>query len=703
MAGDLPTVGNGSNSTKQSGRESSQELVGEGRRYRLLLEVAKVVSQCGEPLDVFKEIAPLIFDLTGCHFLTFSSNEERQERILTYYWTRNQEAGDYALFPVDDCVAGWVWKNQQAIALADIQLENRFHPCLAVLRKHAVRSYSVWPLSRTNKHHRAIGLGSDRPQVANGEAEFLACVARLVSLALENRDSAGSLEENEKRLQSLMKIGQVLTRDLSPETLLPAVLADARRIMGCDYTALALLEDDGEHVLRFAADWDDEMQSVSQESCQRIPLSNATAARAIESRAISYWNDEDMERANSPTMRTLLDAGIQSVCNVPLIAGDSVLGALNLGSRRKQAFGSQDAGYIQQIANQVAIALYNGRGRGERGKCKDRPAVETRYLQGELRSDDRAREIVGESGLLKRALDQASIVAPTDSTVLITGETGTGKECVARVIHATSKRRDQGFIKLNCAAIPTGLLESELFGHEKGAFTGAISQKVGRLELADEGTLFLDEVGDIPLELQPKLLRVLQDQEFERLGSTRTIHVNVRILAATNRDLVRAVQDQEFRNDLFYRLHVFPIHLPALRDRREDIPLLVRHFVEKFSAKLRRNIEIIPDEAITAMMKWNWSGNVRELENFIERSVILSEGIVLRAPLMELRQEPGRAAQNGATTLREKEREHIVEALRHTRGVLSGPSGAAARLGLKRTTLQYKMQKLGISRVEYLN
>ena len=323
-------------------------------------------------------------------------------------------------------------------------------------------------------------------------------------------------------------------------------------------------------------------------------------------------------------------------------------------------------------------------------------------MEHEIRIANRSDDIIGNSPALKRVLEHAATVADTDSTVLITGETGTGKERIARMIHDMSRRKERSFIKVNCAAIPTGLLESELFGHEKGAFTGAVSQKIGRLELADKGTLLLDEVGDIPLELQPKLLRVLQDQEFERLGGTKTIRVDVRLIAATNRDLVRAVEEKEFRSDLFYRLHVFPLHLPALRDRREDIPLLVQHFVEKCSARLHKQIDVIPEEAIQAMTRWKWPGNIRELENFIERSVILSEGNRLSPPLGELREETSRQPSDSDVTLRDKEREHIVEILRQTRGALSGPSGAAARLGLKRTTLQYKMQRLGISRTDYL-
>jgi formate hydrogenlyase transcriptional activator len=428
-----------------------------------------------------------------------------------------------------------------------------------------------------------------------------------------------------------------------------------------------------------------------------------TAARAIETRSMTFWSAEDLDRVGTPVTKQMRRAGIQSLCNVPLVAGNQVLGSLNLGSLQKEALSRTDAEYLQQVANLIAGAIRNASAYREVAELKDRLTGEKRYLESEIRSEMRWDEIVGGSPALKRVLDYASIVAATDSTVLITGETGTGKERVARSIHSMSRRRDRSFIKLNCAAIPTGLLESELFGHEKGAFTGAVSQKVGRLELADKGTLFLDEIGEIALELQPKLLRVLQDQEFERLGGTRTIRVDARLIAATNRDLTRAVEEKQFRSDLFYRLHVFPLHIPALRDRTEDIPMLVRHFVEKSSARLGRRIESVPDEAMHAMLQWNWPGNIRELENFIERSVILSEGKVLRAPLAELRQEIARQRTSSEGTLQDRERDHIIDVLRHTRGVLSGPRGAAARLGLKRTTLQYKLQKLGIARTEYLD
>lgn len=305
--------------------------------------------------------------------------------------------------------------------------------------------------------------------------------------------------------------------------------------------------------------------------------------------------------------------------------------------------------------------------------------------------------IVGQSPALQRALCEVEAVAPTDSGVLILGETGTGKELIARAIHKLSARRDRSFIKLNCAAIPSGLLESELFGHERGAFTGAIMRRAGRFEVADRGTLFLDEVGDIPLELQPKLLRVLQEHQFERLGSTRTQQTDVRVVAATHRDLKQMVQKGEFRSDLYYRLHVFPLCVPPLRERREDIPVLAGHFVDEYARRMNRHIETIPPQTLEALMNYAWPGNVRELQNFIERSVILSPGTVLVSPLAELSEAPVQTFGSELSTLKEMEREHVLRAVRACHWVLGGPHGAAARLGMKRTTLAYRIRKLNIS------
>jgi PAS domain S-box-containing protein len=327
---------------------------------------------------------------------------------------------------------------------------------------------------------------------------------------------------------------------------------------------------------------------------------------------------------------------------------------------------------------------------------------EKRYLEEELNTEHRFEEIIGESVGLKKVLKQVETVAEQDVTVLLLGETGTGKDLIARAIHQLSPRRERTLVKLNCAAIPTGLLESELFGHEKGAFTGAISQKIGRLELAHQGTLFLDEVGDLPLEIQPKLLRALQEKEFERLGGTRTIPVDIRLVAATNRNLEKMVADREFRSDLYYRLRVFPISIPPLRERREDIPLLVRYFVAKHAARMDRKIESIPPEIMEALTKWDWPGNIRELENFLERCVILSKGPALRAPLSELQVPDETSVERDDLSLEAADREHILRVLREAKGMIGGPGGAAARLGLKRTTLNSKIKKLGIKRQDYI-
>ncbi len=371
-----------------------------------------------------------------------------------------------------------------------------------------------------------------------------------------------------------------------------------------------------------------------------------------------------------------------------------------LGSTRPNAFDPDDLTLVNQVAAQLAIALENAGSARELRQLHLRLEQEKLYLGREAQSPLRFDEIVGESPAISRLIGQIALVAPNDATALILGETGTGKGLVARAIHRASKRKDQPLVILNCAAIPTGLLESELFGHEKGAFTGAVSQKIGRLELANHGTLFLDEVGDIPLEIQPKLLRVLQDHEFERLGGIRTIKVDLRLIAATNRDLARSVAEKHFRSDLFYRLNVFPIRTPTLRERHDDIPLLVRYFVQKFSHQMNRSIETIPSETMDALVKWHWPGNVRELENFIERSVILSDGPALRSPLAEFRNE---TAHSTESSLEETERQHIIRVLHETGGVIAGDAGAARRLGVKRTTLQSKMQRLGITREDYMD
>ena len=499
------------------------------------------------------------------------------------------------------------------------------------------------------------------------------------------------------RLQMLLDVGEILSSNWNIQQVFPRISARIRRVLRQEYAGFSVHDVNTDLLVRQAENFPLGKGLTSQ---VQISSSNSPGARSLEARSPMIFSKEQIQAFDAEIAQRLLDEGLQSLCCVPLLRPHRSLGVLVLGSTRKNAFHPDDLSLLNQVAAQLGIALENSRAAAEIDALKQRLNEERKYLEEESRSPGQFAEIIGESPALKKVLDQVATVAVSDATVLILGETGTGKELIAHAIHRMSRRSNCNFIKVNCAAIPTGLLESELFGHEKGAFTGAVTQKIGRLEHADGGTVFLDEVGEIPLELQPKLLRVLQDHEFERLGSTRTIRVNLRLVAATNRDLARSVAERQFRNDLFYRLNVFPIRVPPLRERREDIPLLVRHFVGKFARRMDRHIESIPKQTMSALTKWSWPGNVRELENLMERSVILSQGPALHVPLLELSSHAtGEASPDD--TLVGAEREHILRVLRETRGIISGPSGAAQRLGLKRTTLQSKIRRLRITRGDY--
>jgi formate hydrogenlyase transcriptional activator len=514
----------------------------------------------------------------------------------------------------------------------------------------------------------------------------------------EDVNSRMRRKEYTERLENLVQFSVSLMSTLDAKEVFSAVADFLKRMVAVDLASVALYDPES-RTLRIH-----QLQSTFGAECKQcdsMPVTEAGCGASFLHGEMRIYRRDELRKVEFPCFGHLLSAGIQSVCFLPLITRRGALGSLNLASRDEVAFGDKDLAFLQQLAAQVALALENAESYREIKELTEKLNKEKLYLQDEVRSHRQFEGIIGESVALKRVLGQVRTVAPSNATVLVLGDTGTGKELIARSIHRLSSRNAANFIKLNCAAIPTGLLESELFGHEKGAFTGALTQKIGRLELADKGTLFLDEVGEIPLELQPKLLRVLQDQEFERLGGTRTIKVDIRLVAATNRDLAKSVSRREFRSDLFYRLHVFPIHMPTLRERSRDIPLLVRYFVQKFSKLMNKHIDTVPAEAMQALQAWIWPGNVRELENFIERSVILSQGSTLTVPLAELRSET-ELWQNDAT-LEGLEREHILRVLRETGGVIAGLQGAASRLGMKRTTLQSRMQKLGITREEYQN
>jgi formate hydrogenlyase transcriptional activator len=429
-----------------------------------------------------------------------------------------------------------------------------------------------------------------------------------------------------------------------------------------------------------------------------LPTISAEDIHRMKTRQPELWTRAEMQML-SPVVRDALTAeGIEVLIVTALRTSNRPLGVMTLGSKKTDHFRADDLDLLAQIATQISLALDNALAYESLNASRNQIEEERLYLESEIRAEYNFEDIVGKSAALRKVLQQIEIVAPTDSTVLLHGETGTGKELIARAIHSLSSRQNRTFVRLNCSAIPSGLVESELFGHERGAFTGALMQKKGRFEIADQGTLFLDEIGDISLELQPKLLRALQEQEFERLGSTKTIHVDVRLIAATHRDLPAMMRDNQFRDDLFYRLNVFPVEIPPLRDRREDIPLLVNFFVSGLSRKMQKHIQSIPKEAMEALTNAPWPGNIRELENVIERAVILTQGSELRVPLKELKR-PSIAGTSSRTTFEDAERQAIIEALKATAGKISGPGGAAERLGLKRTTLQNKMRKLGVARL----
>jgi formate hydrogenlyase transcriptional activator len=511
------------------------------------------------------------------------------------------------------------------------------------------------------------------------------------------REQQRALQRERDQLDLLLDVTNAVVTQLDTRALFRAVAPALRRCCRADLAALTLYDAESQTLRKHVCDGPTDLPIPPPPAVEH-PLSSPSGLVFTSGQPRVFSLAELMAH---PETEPLVARGVRAACSVPLATAQGVLGTLDLAAFEPDVFSPDQFGLLTRIAGQIAIALRNAFSYERIEELNAQLAQEKLYLQDEIRSDHLVEfeDIIGRSAALRRVLREIETVAPTDSTVLISGETGSGKELVARAIHQLSGRRDQAFVKLNCAAIPTGLLESELFGHEKGAFTGAISQRIGRFELANRGTVFLDEIGEVPLDLQPKLLRVLQEREFERLGSARTLRTDARLIAATNRDLAAMVDAHAFRQDLFYRLNVFPIHVPALRERREDIPMLVRHFAQQFARRMKKIIETIPTETMSALVDYDWPGNIRELQNLIERAVILSPGPSLLVPLAAT---SGRAhapaREEKGETLQESERRHILAALESSRWVLAGPSGAAARLGMKRSTLQFRMRKLGIAR-----
>ncbi len=511
-----------------------------------------------------------------------------------------------------------------------------------------------------------------------------------------NRQAISPCEDLAERYQALLEVAQAISAQRDLDQLFRDLAHRLPRVVQVNYVDLSL-HDPIQKVMRLHT-----IQAnvpADLVGGHEVAIEDCPAGLVWQQQQPLLVPKLTEERRWPKVIGHMKEDGTESFCFVPLTTSRSQLGAMGFMSLQQDAYSDADIQFLQQVAQQVAVAVENALAFQEIAELKDKLAKEKLYLEEEIRTEHGFEDIIGESNPLRNVLKQVEVVAPTDSTVLVQGETGTGKELIARAIHRLSSRGERTFVKLNCAAIPTGLLESELFGHERGAFTGAISQKAGRFELADRGTMFLDEVGEIPLELQSKLLRVLQEQEFERLGSTKTIRVNVRLIAATNQDLKGLVEAKQFRSDLYYRLNVFPVTLPSLRERSEDIPILVRYFTQHYAIRMKKNIQSVPAKTLEVLSRYTWPGNIRELENLVERSVILTQGTDLQVPISELL-EQSRLGVTAAATLEEAEREQILRALHETKWVIGGRGGAAARLGLKRTTLQSKMQKLGITRLQ---
>jgi formate hydrogenlyase transcriptional activator len=699
-------------------------------RYEAVVRISEAIAACRDPEELASTLADEICDFLCFDHLYLTVFKENSREIEYLAWGKGSLP--FPDLPIEESPIWHAMASGDPQHTPDWDTEERFPQFREWAKKMGLGSGVRVPLTTPHRRVGVFGISRDTVNPFSEEdIGFLRLVGRVVAFALDDglnlkraQSAQACLQRQNERLQLLLDLTNRITSNLRLRELLRAVAANIREVMQCDAVAVSLVDSASGTSKLVVLDFPQGKGLIKEE---RVLTIAGAAKRALETLKPAVVNKVDRSELPAEVYDEIVAEGLKSACLFPLINRGRALGILSMARTSEVPFTPYDIEFLTQAAGQIAIAIENALAYHEISELKDRLAQEKLYLEEEIRGEMNFENIVGNSPTLRHVLELVETVAPNDATVLLLGETGTGKELIARAIHDASRRKDRTFVKMNCAAIPTGLLESELFGHEKGAFTGAIAQKVGRLELADQGTLFLDEVGDIPIEIQPKLLRALQEREFERLGSTHTRKVNMRLVAATNRDLEEMIATKEFRSDLYYRLNVFPIRIPPLRERKEDIPLLVSYFVQKFAKQMQKKIEGISAAVMKGLTAWEWPGNIRELENFIERAVILTRGKSLEAPLAELRRyntheaavtTQGSGKEDIARIVKEtlhvlngnktaadgraqKQREEIVRALGESKGRVGGVDGAAARMGINRTTLLSRMKKFGIEPGQY--
>ncbi|HUD68515.1 MAG TPA: sigma 54-interacting transcriptional regulator [Candidatus Sulfotelmatobacter sp.] len=687
-------------------------------RFEAVVRISEAMAACREPEQLATTLADEIGKFLNVDHLYLVVLKENSKEIEYLLWGKSPIP--LPDLPMEDLPTWSAINSRDPQHTPDWNTEERFPRFKEYAKKIKLGSSIRVPLVTPHRRLGVFGIIRDLVNpFSDEEIDFLRLIGRVAAFALDDGLNLRRSQQQNERLKLLLNLTNRITSNLKIRDLLREIAANIREVIQADASGIAFYDAASAKSRIYVVDFPNARGFVKEEI---LVTPGDAFMRAWESSKPVTLAANDRKELGTEIYELVVAEGLNAHCLIPLVSRDRPVGVLIL-ARRGEGFTHEDVDFLREASGQIAIAIENALAYHEISELKDKLAQEKLYLEEEIRSEMNFENIIGNSPALKHVLELVEIVAPNDSTVLLLGETGTGKELIARAIHDRSRRKDRTFVKLNCAAIPTGLLESELFGHEKGAFTGAIAQKVGRMELADQGTLFLDEVGDIPIEIQPKLLRALQEREFERLGSAHTRKVNLRLVAATNRDLEKMIADREFRSDLYYRLHVFPIRIPPLRERKEDIPQLVSYFVQKVAKQMQKKIDAISPAVMSGLTAWDWPGNIRELENFIERAVILTRGRSFEAPLGELRRtntvEIPRSEQRKlepiagertnsqndkasvADEYEKKQRDEIIRVLTACGGRVGGADGAAARLGMHRTTLLARMKKFAIYAKQY--